>query len=388
MAFVQMIGVLQGRRSGRAYARRHAFTLIELLVVIAIIGVLIGLLLPAVQKVREAANRLSCQNNLKQIGLACFSYESAYGAFPPGTLGTPDPSIARINSYFASYQGIGLLAMLLPYIELDNIYKTMKVDKDPKNAPLTPPPAPFAWHAYGGTAAYPSPNDWDMANSQPKSFICPSDGFNVTSTATTCGSQYYYDVGGVSGSVTFSFTSGGVAVMLPRGRTNYIGNGGTNGTVAGNKASTLDPNVNTPTGWNDALYEGMFGNRDGCIIGAISDGTSNTIMLGEGIGGDTSLASGRDRIWSWISMGTIWSKRGIGVPGQPGGSDNPGSDTLKFSSFHPGVCQFTFADGSVRALKPGTSYKRLNAPASPDWITFQQLSGIHDGNPVPSNALQ
>jgi len=135
--------------------RRSGFTLIELLVVIAIIAVLIGLLLPAVQKVRAAAARMSCQNNLKQIGLAAMNYESGRNVLPPGYLG-PIPNETQ-GSADPNIQWMGVMAFLLPYIEQDNIFRLIQTNWDTKTEGVA---------AQGTGNWWTNPTNWTLAHAQ------------------------------------------------------------------------------------------------------------------------------------------------------------------------------------------------------------------------------
>jgi prepilin-type N-terminal cleavage/methylation domain-containing protein len=374
------------------FSRRPGFTLIELLVVIAIIAVLVGLLLPAVQKVREAANRMACQNNLKQIALAAHNYHDANGKLPPGWIGpTTQPGVpvpqagGQTGEYVAS--GAGHMPMLLPYLEQDNIYRQLPNQaQDPSN-----PNGPlvsvlevrqrFSWVIMLGPNGNTFPPPYYAIGTLPlKVFRCPSDadidpdsnpfgnGTHDFSGGTQLWPHFWTDRNG-----NFQFYSwwddwNGSEKYFPMGRSNYAGVGGLGKGMYGAQAQP---------------YEGVYTSRSNWSLGQISslDGTSNTLMYGETCGraGQTQTSNydlnAFDKAWLFSALPTVYGLN----PGQTSGSSESGQRCLwnAFSSSHSGIVQFAFCDGSVRGLKSSGTTDYVTPSAG--WILLQQLAGVKDG---------
>jgi prepilin-type N-terminal cleavage/methylation domain-containing protein len=347
-------------------ATRRAFTLIELLVVIAIIAILMGLLLAAVQRVREAANRLGCANNLKQLGLACQNYDAQWGRLPPGYLGPipnerqySPPANGLLGTDADRFQEVGLLAYLLPHIEQGNVYNQLQVVFDAGQA---------------GPAWYLNRINWQAAQTRIKLFECPSDNIGVaSSTVSTVLAYHNYNYAAQIVPNIDDNTNEDWVALDPSsdptllGRTNYLGVAG----LAGHGTSQY---------WSK--YEGIFTNRSQNALGRIPDGTSNTLLLGEGVWGTDNTPS-----VSWMGVGSCPTWWGL-KRAEAGGS--------QFNSRHPGVVQFCFADASVRALRKGSSWIDWDNwdlandfpdkyPA--DWWVFQELAGIRDGGIRDPSAL-
>jgi prepilin-type N-terminal cleavage/methylation domain-containing protein/prepilin-type processing-associated H-X9-DG protein len=310
----------------RPLPTRGAFTLIELLVVIAIIGILIAFLLPAVQRVREAANRIKCQNNLKQIGLAIHNYESANTMLPPALT---DNRAAPLKA------GHHMHTFLLPYLEQENVFKLIQIDKgfaDPVNMP---PPT-------GQNPAY---------STLIATFICPSD--------PVPGVVDYTD------SLNIGWGVARYPLGLRFGRTDYEPVAG----LADNALPFLP--AGTVVGSTGAMYLNSH-----TRLTDITDGTSNTLLVAENdarpvfyvLGGTfkgpgpVSQGGGgwADPIGYLIINGSDPSGSGA-FPGPC--AINCTSDNEVFS-FHTGGANILFGDGAVRLMKNTISLAVLAALVS------------------------
>ncbi|CAN5537337.1 DUF1559 domain-containing protein [soil metagenome] len=324
---------------------RKGFTLIELLVVIAIIAVLVGLLLPAVQKVREAAARMSCQNNLHQIALAAMNFESSYGRLPPGGLVSPNSPAYPWGSPPQSGPFTGLLAFLLPYMEQNNIYTQLD-------------PTLFQFGTTTGAWAYfpatPTSSDGNstgnynkICNAQVKAYVCPSDNAQDQTVSTGIWDVLGFPV--LPNSITADYVMPTAGFGLELGAANYIANAG------------YLYNILSPT------YQGPFINNSKTKLTEITDGTSNTIGFGETLGG---TFNNRDFKLAWMgscALPTAW-----GLP-----NDNA-AGWYTFSSKHSGVVNFSMCDGSVRTLSKG-AVRNPDGTTTPAYVAWYQMSGMRDG---------
>ncbi len=317
--------------------RHTGFTLIELLVVIAIIAVLIALLLPAVQAAREAARRMQCVNNMKQLGLAIHNYESVFGSLPIGRVWTPLPGIP-LPGFFEGVQNTNWFTQVLPQMEQQPLYNAFNFSIGLEGIyDATGMPSGFTINS-------------TVFGSKVSSMQCPSDDSKVLQVV---------------------WPTNGQLIVSPRG--NYMASwGNTIWSQADSAGAGATPTRNLPV----VYRRSAFGHQP-VGLSAITDGTSNTIFTGEILQGTTNDARGAIWTLACVFM-TRFTPNGLrdyyGVADPPGGGgdrlgvgfcvNEPGQGlpciTVPFPYYdydsasrsrHPGGVSCGIGDGSVRFIK-------------------------------------
>ncbi len=298
---------------------RNAFTLVELLVVIAIIGILIGMLLPAVQQVREASRRVSCANKMRQMAIACLNHESAHMRFTIGHQIADFSSVSGTNRDFRFYTRWGWRVHLLPFLEQNTLHSQFDLTAVPFDAGL-------GLHA-----------------TELPMFTCPSD---------LSANNDPIDRGWGLLSVS-----------------SYVGNGGS---VEQSFIPFLDF-------YDGVLTQGKDEKLQGIEISSISDGTSNTFFFGETVNfTDTAIWNP----YSFANSASLSMIRtGLGVF-NPDSSATVEVKRNSFASNHPGGANFSMCDGSTTFISESiehTETKRADRVNGEVMGAFQRLFGRNDG---------
>jgi prepilin-type N-terminal cleavage/methylation domain-containing protein/prepilin-type processing-associated H-X9-DG protein len=314
-------------------ADRLGFTLIELLVVIALIGILIALLLPAVQKVREAANRSSCENNLKQVGLAIHNYHDMFGQLPPARVG---------RDAYATWP-----ILVAPFVEGQNLSNLWDI-----------------------TRIFPQQADPLARTTTLKVFFCPTRRAPMTSPPDQNG------VDGQDGNGHLEGACGDYACC--------DGDGKDRNTKDADGAM-ISPVVENPNvGDNNPYPRPILSFHSRTTFASITDGLSSTLLIGEkhvrpdhlGESGD-----GDEAYYSGYSYSSAQRSAGWYIDSNGARQNKPlmkptdAASTIRFGSWHPGVCNFVFCDGSVHSL-----------PVHIDIDVLRLLAVRNDGQPVPGDA--
>ncbi|MCA9239251.1 MAG: DUF1559 domain-containing protein [Planctomycetales bacterium] len=338
----------------------RGFTLVELLVVIAIIGVLVSLLLPAVQSAREAARRSACANNLHQLGIGCLNYAANNGdALPPGFAGWEFDEVKRIPKW--NFSKKSLFSRILPFLEEQQVYDQIDFEYQKNSNP------------------YADPSQTTVVST----FICPSwDSGPIRTTSE--------DGQGLGSSTAYAYQHGALVT--------YAGCSGSDAATIDSLSSTTQysqadiEKLRLTTPYGPVYYNGafvfdvieplpnrFFGKELPRKLSQVVDGTSNSFLIGEFVDTECeSFSSCKERPWynrPWYLGGFQNAPYHVKVLlTQPNAKLDKYSAPITqrpFSSLHPGIVQFVFCDGSIRTVRDDI-----------DFLTYLSLGTVNGGEVI------